>query len=220
MVYYNLGGLLLRQIRMKQVTTEATKTKVPAAIAVGTLLVVIGAAFGAVVFNGLVPNVFVPSNSTTVSAALPPQDSSLEKWYLAFDSKITSTSAFSNFNELINSSVNLWKSNVKVSASFVSGDVSINAPTGAETNIVLKCEGLELYTINNAKTLVCTTNYMAFPQSGSADSKFSATAVLTFDLKTNKLAFNNMMLKVIKVDQAGNVTSVRETSVTPSWWVR
>lgn len=45
------------------------KTNISPKVAVGTLLVVVGVAFGAVAFNGLVPTFFTPSNDATSIAA-------------------------------------------------------------------------------------------------------------------------------------------------------
>ncbi len=45
------------------------KTNISPKVAVGTLLVVIGAVFGAIAFNGLVPTFFTPSNDATSIAA-------------------------------------------------------------------------------------------------------------------------------------------------------
>ncbi|MEK7652905.1 MAG: hypothetical protein AAB358_00255 [Patescibacteria group bacterium] len=81
---------------------ERLKVEVSPKVAVGVILVVIGAALGAVAFNGLVPAIFAPSGSSSATAA--PTGSTTGWTYAYGPNKNTPTDLANLYRTVINGS--------------------------------------------------------------------------------------------------------------------
>ncbi len=113
---------------MKETQSQTkSKVKVSPKLAVGVILVCIGAGLGAVAFNALVPTILTPTNNTSTTA----QTSS--NWVLVFNETLRSQQDYDN---LVNAISNGAEVRVKYGQALVYDCIMV---TGEKTRTFVEC---------------------------------------------------------------------------------
>lgn len=179
---------------------EKLKIKILPKLIFGVALVVTGVGIGSVFFS------FLPSVANTT---MPPLNSSIEQWYLAFGGNKISDSDFRGLQNIVRN----WGANVKIRLDYLpENNASLATANGQQARLIFQCEAIEFSGAYQGAT--CVTNNISLPE----NKTISAWANIS---KNGKNFTNVITLRVTTYNNSGEIINVKEAQYqNPNWLVR